>query len=177
MRNRLPLILSALALVVSLTGAGAIAASSMIDGATIKNGSIGAAKLTKNAQAFLKGKRGERGFRGYDGQDGADGFDGGAGAPGAPGAPGPAGGFNPAKVIYVTGPTISLPPYPTDGYTQSALATCPAGYKAIAGGFFASINNVGATLNTPDGQSWGVILQNLSPVSTTGNAYAVCATA
>jgi hypothetical protein len=171
MLNRIPLILSALALTVALTGVGAQAAG-VFDGSQIMNGTIGVAKLTPKAIKQLHGLKGERGPRGVAGIDGANGI---AGAPGQIGAAGAAGGFNPAKVMYVTGPTISLPPYPSVGYTATAIASCPAGTKAIGGGFFASINNIGASLATPDGSSWGVILQNMTTISTTANAYAVCA--
>ena len=169
--NRLAMITSVTALVVSLTGAGAFAAT-QIDGATIKNGSIGVAKLSPKAIKQLHGAKGERGLRGFSGNDGSDGA---IGSAGPAGAPGPAGGFNPAKVVYVTGPTVTMGVYPDPSYIATAIATCPAGYKAISGGFFASINDVAASVNTGDGSGWGVILANGSSITTTGNAYAVCA--
>lgn len=169
--NRLSLILSTLALVVALTGSAALA-SGVINGASIKRGSIPADRLTANARAQLKGHAGPRGQDGSDGPTGQQGL---AGAPGSPGAPGVAGGFNPAKITYVTGPTIALGVYPDPSYTQTATATCPAGTKVLGGGYFASINDPAASLPAIDGSSWHAILQNQSSIPTTANAYAVCA--
>ena len=59
--NRLSIILSSLALVVALTAGGAYAASStVLNGANIKNHTIGLAKLTPKAVKQLKGQRGAR---------------------------------------------------------------------------------------------------------------------
>jgi pilus assembly protein FimV len=135
--QRTPTILSALALVISLTGTSAYAAT-QISGASIKDGSIGAATLTPDAINQLRGAKGDTGSRGPVGRDGATGDPGLPGAPGAPGSagaagqpgsagtsgqPGPAGaasvppvgspavpgGFDPAKVTYVTGASVNAP--------------------------------------------------------------------
>jgi hypothetical protein len=170
LHNRLSLILSALALVVSLTGVSAFAAS-QISGTTIKNHSITANKLTAAAISQLHGAEGPQGDSGYDGVPGSAGA---PGTPGAPGAPGVAGGFDPAKVTYVTGPASAI--YP--GQTLGISAYCAAGSKVVSGGYFSSINDVGATEpDTYGGTRWYVIVQNNTSIVTNVWAYAVCVAA
>lgn len=98
--RRLPLWLSATALVVALTGLGGAAyASGLINGASIKNHTISAAKLTPAAVKQLKGATGAPGAAGPQGPQGIAGTSGGvggSGAPGAPGAPGSPGTSGPA---------------------------------------------------------------------------------
>jgi hypothetical protein len=164
--NRISLALSSLALVVALTGAGAIAASA-INGASIKRGTIPADRLTANARATLKGKTGPQGPAGYDGSQGPQGS---PGAQGAAGISGANGGFDPAKVTYITGPDVPV----ASGAIATATATCPLGYIAIAGGFFSSITH--AAYSNGGGPSWSVIVNNDSLISVNVRAYAVCAT-
>lgn len=167
MRDRLPLVLSALALVVSLTGVSAFAAT-QINGSTIRNHTITANKLTENAIRQLHGAEGPQGEPGNDGLPGT------AGPQGAPGVAGAAGGFDPSKITYVTGPTSTLAP----GQTLTVAALCPAGSKVVGGGYFSSINNVGATV--PDvygGTQWYAIVQNTTTIYVSSWAYAVCASA
>jgi hypothetical protein len=164
MRDRLPLIVSALALVVSLTGASAFAAT-QINGTSIKDHSIPVAKLTRTAITQLHGAAGADGETGDPGQPGASGI------PGPQGVPGVAGGFDPRKVAYVTGPVSMIAP----GQTLAISAVCAPGSKVVGGGYFASINDVGAT--EPDvygGTQWGVIVQNNTSIYVNAWAYAVC---
>jgi hypothetical protein len=173
---RIPMIFSALALVISLTGAGAYAAS-QVNGGTIMNHTIGVAKLTPKAVKQLKGNTGDRGLRGYDGISGSDGTPGITGAAGVAGQPG---GFNPAKVIYVTGASVIVPTevYPGDpNIIQSAVANCPAGSKAVGGGFFSSIAHAGASAPFADGHGWFVIVENDTSIAINVNAYVACAAA
>ena len=132
MRDRFPLVLSALALVVSLTGASAFAAT-QINGTSIKDHSIPVAKLTRAAITQLHGAKGD------DGEPGAPGDAGLPGSPGSQGQPGAPGGFDPNKVAYVTGPTSTIAP----GQTLAISAVCAPGSKVVGGGYFASINDVG----------------------------------
>jgi hypothetical protein len=162
MKDRLPLILSALALVVSLTAGGAYA-SGVIDGHVIADGSIAVSKLTPNAIRTLKGQRGPRGFRGQDGVEGIDGSPGQSGPQGAPG------GFDPTKVQYVQGPTTTVVP----GQTIAVVANCPAGTTGISGGYFSSILDVGGTV--PGITGYGVVMQNNTTISVDAYAFAVCA--
>lgn len=175
---RIPLIFSALALVISLTGAGAYAAS-QVNGSTIMNGSIGVAKLSPKAVKQLKGAKGDRGFRGLDGFDGVDGIDGvgtpgATGASGANGAAGVAGGFDPAKVSYVAGPSTTIFAGSTDG---TLAATCPAGTKVISGGWFSSVGYSYLSAPSTNNLTWQVWIDATGAPTGSGWAYAVCAAA
>jgi hypothetical protein len=165
MLNRLPLAVSALALTVALTGAGAQAAG-VFNGSQIMNGTIGVAKLTPKAIKQLHGLKGDRGQRGFSGTDGSPGFD---GAQGPAGATGVAGGFNPAKVSYVQGPTTYISP----GQTLAITAFCPAGTIGISGGYFNSLAYVAGTV--PGTNGYGVVMDNTSSISIDVYAFAVCA--
>ena len=92
--RRLPLSVSVLALVVALgsLGGGAYAAG-LIDGKTIKKGTIQVSKLTPGAVKALKGSTGPAGPQGLQGPQGPIGPSGAAGSNGVgnPGIAGPAG--------------------------------------------------------------------------------------
>jgi hypothetical protein len=171
MQNRLSLVISTLALVVALTAGGAYA-SDVIQGSAIANHTIGIAKLTPKAVSQLHGARGPRGDDGFDGSDGVAGPMGPAGVTGLAGLPG---GFDPAKVTYVTGSSVYLGVYPDPSYTQTATAMCPAGSRVVGGGYFASITQPAASMPSGDGSGWVAILQNESSIPITGWAYAACA--
>lgn len=98
--KKMPLWMSAIALIVALTGVGAAAdAAGLINGASIKNKTIGINKLTPGAVKSLKGAKGAAGAQGPTGPQGIAGTSGGvggSGAPGAPGAPGSPGVVGPA---------------------------------------------------------------------------------
>lgn len=166
--NRISLALSSAALVVALTGAGAIAAS-QINGASIKRGTIPADRLTANARAALKGKQGASGPAGPRGFDGI-GINGAPGAQGAPGVNGLNGGFDPAKVTYVTGADVSIP----SGGIDSAVAFCPAGSIVVGGGGFNSITDNGASGPLGGGSGWFIVVNNQSLISIDVHAIAVC---
>ena len=166
MKNRAALLMSALALIISLTMGGAYASTIIVDGGLIKNHTIGIGKLTPLAVKQLKGIPGKRGFRGDRGQDGIDGSDGAMGLTGAVGA---AGGFNPAKVSYVQGPTQTIFP----GQTLAVVANCPAGTTGISGGYFSGIVDVGGEV--PGAPGYGVVMQNNTSISVDVYAFAVCA--
>jgi hypothetical protein len=156
------LVVAALALFVALAGTATATTYSLVTSAQIKNGTIQLADISSTAKAAL---RGQRGFQGTQGRPGA------AGPAGLTGAAGANGGFDPNKVTYVTGPTLSVP----SGVVATATAQCPAGSKPIGGGFFSSISNVGGTFT--NGSSWFVIVWNDTSISVNINAYAVCASA
>jgi hypothetical protein len=170
---RIPMIFSALALVISLTGAGAYAAS-QVNGGTIMNHTIGVGKLTTQALKQLKGQQGARGWKGDPGVNGAIGIPGIQGVPGTPGAAGVAGlpgGFNPAKVTYTAGNQVSIAP----GALATAVATCPVGTKVVGGGFFSSITFPDLSAPASDGSGWIAIFDNESTIFVNAWAYAVCA--
>jgi hypothetical protein len=154
------MVVAALALFVALAGTATATTYSLITSAQIKNGTIQLADMSSTAKAALRGQRGPAGPAGP------------AGAAGAAGAAGPAGangGFDPNKVTYVTGPTVSVPP----GQVATASAQCPAGTKPIAGGFFSNITRAGASWVS--GSAWFVIVWNEWSISVDINAFAVCA--
>jgi hypothetical protein len=141
------IIAAIVAAIISATAATA-ASTGLITGAQIKNGSIGLVDLSGKAKQSLRGQRGPAGPAGIQGV---------------------AGGFDPAKVSYVTGPTSSFAP----GAVDSVKAFCPAGTRVLGGGYFASITHVGGS-QTFDGQAWTVIIVNDTSISVNANAFAVC---
>jgi hypothetical protein len=153
-------VIAMVALFVALAGS-ATAGTALITGAQIKDGSIGLPDLSANAKRALKGQRGPRGYQGPQGASGLT---------GAPGAPGARGGFDPAKLKYITGPDVSVAP----GQVGSAQADCPAGTAAVSGGFFSSVGNVGFS------QTFGPTFHaasvwNDTTISITVHATVVCA--
>ena len=145
------MIVASVALIVAI-GGSATAASGLIGGSQIKNGTITKAKLTPS----LRRQIGVHALPGI---------------PGPAGPSGPAGGFDPAKVTYVLGPTTVMNP----GDVVTVQAICPAGTKAIGGGYLAVAGLV-STVAIPDGSGWQAIVGNDTGVVTdTNEAFAVCA--
>ena len=141
------------AIVAALVSApAATAASGLITGAQIKNGSVGLVDLSAGAKRTLKGQRGP------------------AGPAGVQGIQGVAGGFDPAKVTYVTGPTRTFAP----GEIEFVDASCPAGTRLLGGGYFASISHVAASKTYGDGLTWSVLINNDTSISIEANAHAIC---
>lgn len=200
MRNRLPIVLSATALVVAAFGVTPLghAASTIIQTHYAKNasflrGSAPSVKAGKNKipKAAKNGKLdkswgavGPAGPRGPQGPPGAVGAAGPAGpggpaGPAGPGGPaGPAGGSLP-NVIIRSSPSTTLPP----GSGTFISATCNPGERATGGG----ATNVNATSvhlkqsyptplgagNVPTG--WNITYENLSGVNQSAIAYVICA--
>jgi hypothetical protein len=133
----------------------------LITGAQIKNGSVELVDLSPAAKRALRGRRGLRGPAGPQGS---------SGAPGAAGATGAPGGFDPAKLAYITGPTVTLP----SGQTGGAQATCPAGSAAIAGGFASTDGHV-AFSETLSSSFHTISVENDTPSSIQMHATVVCA--
>jgi hypothetical protein len=160
--HRISITLSALALFVALTTSGALA-SGLIDGHSIRNGTIAAAKLTPNAVRSLRGQRGQTGPAGSAGPQGAAGF---AGAPGPAGA---AGGFDPSKLSTVVGPDTFV----AAGQILSVFAFCNPGTTAIAGGGFNTITTLADS--EPFGTTgWDLIVDNDSAIGVNVHAVVVC---
>jgi hypothetical protein len=149
-------IIALLALFVALTGTATAAGVALITGKQIKDGSIGLADLSPRAKAGLKGARGPQGPQG---------------AQGPQGLVGPAGGFNPAKVSYVTGPLVTVQPDDVD----TAEAHCPLGTKVVGGGFFSSITRVAGAVSAVDGSRYAVIVLNDTLIAVDVQAQAICA--
>lgn len=152
------MVVSIVALFVALSGVAAAGTAALINGSQIKDHTVGLSKLTPTAIAALRGHAGP------------------AGRQGAAGPAGPAGGFDPNKVTYVQGAVTTLQPFSATSAAVTLIATCPAGAKAIAGGGFTSVAIVGASLASPDGTSWTLVVLNPADVALTNVfAFAVCA--
>jgi hypothetical protein len=140
-------------------GGGAAVAGTLVTSAQIQNHTIQLQDLSRSTINALKGQRG---------------------LPGAAGPAGPAGldgGFDPSKLQYVTGPEYGVAP----GYTQAAQVYCPAGSKAISGGYIL-ISGGGGTVWGSDsfdsGASWTIFADNFyGAVLADFKSYAVCAAA
>jgi hypothetical protein len=145
-----------------ISATAATAASGLITGAQIKNGSIGLVDLSPKAKRALKGQRGPAGP---------------PGATGLQGVAGPAGGFDPAKVSYVEGTSFQVAP----GAAGSGRAYCAAGAKALSGGWVVISGDVGEVYGNrtyDSGGSWSVIVYNHATyTNATVTPFAVCASA
>lgn len=154
------MVVSLVALTVALSGT-AVAASPLITGAQIKDHSIGMVDISNTAVAKLHGLRGEQGIAGPQGAQGQTGPTGPAGING---------GFDPAKVSYVTSATTVLP----SGGVGSARADCPAGTKIIGGGATTSGQSLWASTASGNGWFAGGIGYGFG-IGGNLNAYAICA--
>jgi hypothetical protein len=174
---RSAIVAAIVAAMVSATAATATA-TGLITGKQIKNGSIGLVDLSGNAKRSLKGQRGPRGPQGLQGIPGLNGANGANGAQGAQGIQGIPGGFDPAKVTYVFGSFVTVVP----GTSGTSTAFCPAGSKAIGGGFYSDawldgglyVTDQGPLVN---GTGWSIDFYNSVNAALDAyiQAYAVCA--
>ena len=86
--------------------------------------------------------------------------------------PGVLGGISASKVSIVAGTAVSVPPLSTG---TTATATCPAGQRAISGGFnVGQLGLVDATGPTGDGLGWSVTAE-AGPAGASISATVVCA--
>ena len=148
--------------------------------ATLPNNSVGSAQLKANAVTSEKVRDGallRKDFKAGQLPAGPRGSVGSTGATGAPGTQGPPGGFDLAKISYVTGPTLPVPPT-TTGLIVGTETSCPAGDKAIGGGyriFSADTVRVVMSESSSTGSGWIVEVTNNSASSINMHATAVCA--
>jgi hypothetical protein len=156
----------------SATAASMIGSSQVKDNSLttkdIKNGTLSVADLSAAARASLKGSRGPAGATGATGLGGS------------PGVQGPAGGFDPAKVSYVTGPKVNVPASSAGNPGAGlSVAKCPTGTKVVGGGYYFSYANAGITVETSgpldDGTGWLAGFGNAGSAVGGATAYAVCA--
>ena len=183
LKSKAPTILSAAALVVAAFGSTPLghAAGSLIVG---KN-SVGTAQLKKDAVTGPKVKNGsltaadlkpgtlQPGPAGPKGEKGDAGPKGDPGAPGPKGDRGPAGpaGISGYKVVLSNGVTLN------PGQTASAIAVCPAGQKAIGGGFNGSPGAVVTwSMTDANHETWAATAHNDAATQGWIQAAAICAT-
>src|SRR5204863_8019647 len=104
-----------------------------------------------------RGSNGATGSPGAQGPTGPPGPQGSVGSTGASGVQGPPGGFDLAKISYVTGPTFAVPPT-TTGLIVGNETPCPSGNKAIGGGFtIFSADTIRVASSEPSGTGSGWI--------------------
>jgi hypothetical protein len=163
-------VVSTICLVVVLSGT-AYAAT------TLPTNSVGSAQLKANAVISNKVRDGALLLKDFKAGQLLAGPRGSTGATGAPGAQGPPGGFDLAKISYVTGPTFAVPPT-TTGLIVGNDTPCPTGNKAIGGGYLIfSADTVRVVSSEPSGtgSGWSVGFTNNSAGSINVRITAVCA--
>jgi hypothetical protein len=162
------LVIAVLALVLACSG-GAFAASSYITGKQIKDSSVTGADIKNKSltTADFKGK-----LFGQDGLDGKDGAPGPQGPAGPQGPQGPAGPSNVTALNRYAG-TLTVAAGDIDGGT----VYCPAGQRAVSGGFFTDSNGpVFAFSSTADRTGWVVAVDNsASSLPSELDGYVFCA--
>ena len=165
LKSKAPTILSAAALLVAAFGSTPLghAAGSLVVG---KN-SVGTAQLKKNAVTGPKVKNGSltpADFKPGTLQPGP------AGPKGDKGDRGPS-GISGYKVVLSNGMTLN------PGQTQSAIAVCPTGEKAIGGGFNGSPGAVVEwSMTDAKYETWWVKAHNDAATQGWIQAVAICAT-
>jgi hypothetical protein len=183
-------VIGLLALFVALGGtsfaaANALAPKNSVNSASVINGSLQKADLSKRTVSSLRGLRGARGTPGPQGAQGPAGPAGPAGAQGPPGpATGPAGGdlsgsypdpaiaaaaITAGKLATITQRDGSSGSIPAGGI-GSATANCLAGEKVLTGGndgFF----DVFVVASRQSGNGWAVFVHNNAGVTRTITAH------
>lgn len=198
MRGRLPLLLSATALVVAIltaTPAGdaakrLILPANSVGAAQLKKGAVTAAKVKAHsllAADFEHGQltggpagpKGDAGPQGPKGDPGPRGPKGPAGPAGLQGPQGPAGHPGASGVAAVSGwqlirHTVSLP---ANGAATIYGANCPAGDHVLGGGITSSPAGRLKTIreNGPNGNGWFGTVVNSGSGSTQVVIWAICA--
>jgi hypothetical protein len=174
-----PTILAATALVVAALGATPLghAAGKLI----LPTNSVGPKQLQKEAVTGLKVKNGTLtaadfaagqlppGPQGPKGDDGATGAQGPKGDKGDPGLPGAAGAPGVSGYVVVMSPAVYI-----TGTGGHATADCPAGKKAVGGGFSTVNGSVYASGAKADGSGW-LVAALPGGQTTTLVAQAICA--
>lgn len=193
MRDRLPLVLSAAALVVSVLGATplgtaayeAVVPRNSVGALQLRNGAVTNAKL--RGDAVTSGKVRNRSLKAVDfalnqlpaGPQGPKGDKGERGDKGEKGEKGEAGDPGVSGYQIVQGPNVALPA----NSTRIATATCPAGKRALGGGGshasgIGFVANMGQSIPAANsgGTAWQVSFKNPTNTPATIFPFAVCAT-
>ena len=135
-----------------------------VTAAKVKNGTLTAAKFKAGQlPAGPAGAKGDAGPEGAKGDPGAQGPKGDKGDPGAPGVSG---------YTTVVGPGTTL----AAGAFGGAVASCPAGEKALGGGFNTSKGGVFVSYNGMDNNHTAWIAQGQNSLATQGwvQAFVIC---
>jgi hypothetical protein len=174
-----PTILAATALAVALFGSTPLghAAEKLI----LPANAVGAKQLQKNSVTGLKVKNGtltaadfaagqlQPGSAGPKGDPGPQGEQGEKGDKGDPGQTGPAGAPGLSGLEVVSGKIV-----PASGNGAIAVADCPSGKKAIAGGYSGLGVEIISSAVRPGGYGW-IVAANPTGQGATVVAQAVCA--
>jgi len=168
-----PTILAATALAVALFGSTPLghAAGKLV----LPTNSVGAKQIQKNSVTGLKVKNGTLTAADFAagqlpaGPKGDPGASGAKGDQGEPGAPGPAGPAGLSGVEIVTGKMVAV-----TGNGSMAVADCPNGKKAIAGGYSGLGVDVVTSSARPGGYGW-IVAAAPTGQGATVIAQAVCA--
>jgi hypothetical protein len=122
------------------------------------------------------GTPGTQGIQGEPGAPGTQGIQGIPGIQGEPGIQGPEGPQGPAGLANVTKVDgVAVGP---NGGAKTASAPCPAGDKAISGGFLitGNVTTVKESRPTDDGNGWTVSTNTPENGNSTVQAFVICAT-
>jgi hypothetical protein len=142
------IIVALIAVVLAAAGAGA-ASTKLLTGRDIRDGTIAAKDLSPALRAQIQ-RTGRPGLRGAPGERGP------AGPAGANGTPG---GFDPAKVTYVS--SEQTPLVLANGRDATVSAACPSGSRAISGGLTAiSPVLLKASSAAANGSAWTVSIRD-----------------
>lgn len=176
--RKLPLVLSAVALVVALLGSTSIGTAALR--LVVPRASVGTLQLKNNAVTSTKVKNFS--LRAVDFKPGQlpKGAQGPAGTPGPAGPAGPAGPQGPAGAtglqrVYVTGASNSTA-------TKTADAACPSGKTAIGGGAtIVPVNTAGVAITESylsSNTTWTSAAREINATGATWsiNAVVICAT-
>jgi Collagen triple helix repeat (20 copies) len=157
-----------------------------ITGKDVKNGSLGAKKLSAKAVSSLRGQTGPAGPQGPKGDKGPQGPAGPEGPQGQEGPQGPQGQQGPAGPAGPPGPSgisgweyrVSSPgERVASGDAGGGSVFCPSGKKALGGG--ASVANAETFITTSaptnGGTGWYVWFNNKSSAAVTVYAWVICA--
>ncbi len=186
--NRIPTIVAATALAVSLFGSTPLGQAAgrlilpknsvgtqqikaaAVTGAKVKDGTLTAADfLPGQLPAGQQGPKGDPGPKGADGAPGPKGDPGAKGDTGAPGAQGPAGPAGISGYELVVRPAVGV----NGGGVGVATAVCPAGKKAIGGGYSTLNGEVIATGSPAGGTTWVAAIKGGAGATVVANA--ICA--
>ncbi len=118
--------------------------------------------------SVLKALRGAAGSTGAAGQTGPAGPNGSAGPAGPQG---PAGPTNLSSLTIVAGESNSVP----KESVGTSVATCPNGSHAVSGGGYNGLASLAASGMETDHQSWVIIVDNETSISTHVEAVVYCA--